>query len=99
MKQYNLQLSIVHGFILSLVFTYIGLALSILFKLDGSPATVLITVGAIAIGTFISSSVMYMIRQLRTIDLTTRQSAAAAEHKRLTGFVTIKVMNKGKGVM
>ena len=99
MKQYNLQLSIVRGFILSLILTYIGLALAILFKLDGSPTTVLTTVGAIVIGTVVSSIVIYIIRRLYTIDLTTRQSAAAAEHKRLTGFATIKVMNKGKGVM
>lgn len=99
MKQYNLQLSIVRGFILSLVLTYIGLAMAILFKLDGSPATVLTTVGAIVIGTVISSIVIYILRRLYTIDLTTRQSAAAAEHKRLTGFATIKVMNKGKGVV
>lgn len=99
MKQYNVQLSIVRGLILSLILTYIGLAISILLKLDGSPATVLITVGTIVIGTFISSIVIYILRRLYTIDLTTRQSAAAAEHKRLTGFATIKVMNKGKGVM
>ena len=73
MKQYNLQLSIVYGLTLSLVFTYIGLALSILFKLDGSPATVLMTVGSIVIGTFISSIVIYILRRLYTIDLTTRQ--------------------------
>lgn len=99
MKQYNLQLSIVRGLILSLILTYVGLALSILLTLDGSPATVLITVGTIVIGTCISSIVIYILRRLYTIDLTTRQSAAAAEHKRLTGFATIKVMNKGKGVM
>lgn len=95
MIEYNVIISILCGFTFGGIYAIIFAIFSELLRIKGSLFTSLLFIGSYALFVGLTSLVTYAMRKLHTIDLTTRQSAAAAEHKRLTGFATIKVMNKG----
>lgn len=95
MIDYNKNISIFYGFVFGGIYAVIFAIFSELLKIKGSFIMSLAFLGSYALFVTLTTLVTYMMRKLHTIDLTTRQSAASAEHKRLTGFATIKIINKG----
>ena len=95
MIEYNTIISILCGFTFGGIYAIIFAIFSELLRIKGSLFTSLLFIGSYVLFVGLAFLVTYSMRKLHTIDLTTRQSAAAAEHKRLTGFATIKVLNKG----
>lgn len=95
MIDYNKNMSIFYGFACGGIYAVIFAIFSELLKIQGSLIMSLAFLGSYALFVTLTTLITYVMRKLHTIDLTTRQSAAAAEHKRLTGFATIKVINKG----